>query len=114
MRAVGYPAMDLMGPVGMAGLGTIADEPVARMPVTEHSMLLDDPSDELIDRLTCVAGADSGSPLAVLQIRRLGGALLRHGEAHGSTTRSSTIGSSGLTDPDDRVAPGLALAGREC
>ena len=46
-------------------------------------MLLDDLDDEVIDRLTCVAGADSGSPLAVLQIRHLGGAFRRRSASHG-------------------------------
>ena len=46
-------------------------------------MLLDDLDDEVIDRLTCVAGADSGSPLAVLQIRHLGGAFRRRSATHG-------------------------------
>ena len=54
--------MDLMGPVRMADLGGIADEPVDPMPSMEHSMLLDDLSDQLIERLTCVAGENSGSP----------------------------------------------------
>jgi hypothetical protein len=83
LRAVGGVVMDLMGPVRMADLGGIADEPVDPMPTMEHSLLLDDLSDQLIDRLTCVGGPDSGSPLAVLQIRHLGGAFRRHDDGHG-------------------------------
>jgi hypothetical protein len=83
LRAVGGLVMDLMGPVRMADLGKIADEPVDPMPTMEHSLLLDDLGDQLIDRLTCVAGEHSGSPLAVLQIRHLGGAFRRHDAAHG-------------------------------
>ena len=83
LHAVGGQVMDLMGPVRMADLGHIAEEPVDPMPSMEHSMLLDDLSDQLIDRLTCVGGEGSGSPLAVLQIRHLGGAFRRHDDAHG-------------------------------
>ena len=42
LRAVDGVVMDLMGPVRMADLGGIADEPVDPMPSMEHSMLLDD------------------------------------------------------------------------
>ena len=83
LRAVDGVVMDLMGPVRMADLGGIADEPVDPMPSMEHSMLLDDLSDQVIERLTCVAGENSGSPLAVLQVRHLGGAFRRHDDAHG-------------------------------
>ncbi len=83
LRAVDGIVMDLMGPVRMADLGGIADEPVDPMPSMEHSVLLDDLSDQLIDRLSCVAGENSGSPLAVLQVRHLGGAFRRHDDAHG-------------------------------
>ncbi len=83
LRAVDGLAMDLMGPVRMADLGRIADEPTDPMPTMEHSMLLDDLSDELVDRLIEVVGPDSGSPLAVLQLRHLGGAFLRHRDTHG-------------------------------
>ena len=83
LREVSGMVMDLMGPVRMADLGHIAEEPLEPMPAMEHSMLLDDLSDEVIDRLTCVAGTDSGSPLAVLQIRHLGGAFRRRSATHG-------------------------------
>jgi hypothetical protein len=83
LRAVDGQVLDLMGPVRMADLGSIAEEPTDPMPVMEHSMLLDDLSDEVIDRLTGLAGADSGSPLAVLQIRHLGGAFSRGRSDHG-------------------------------
>lgn len=50
-------------------------------------MLLDDLSDEVIDRLTGLAGTDTGSPLAVLQIRHLGGAFRRGRSDHGVCDR---------------------------
>ena len=84
LRAVPGMVMDLMGPVRMADLGHIAEEPTDPMPVMEHSMLLADLGDEVIDRLTCVAGAGSGSPLTVLQIRHLGGAFRRRSASHGA------------------------------
>jgi len=67
--------MDLMGPVPMHELGRITEEPTEPMPTMERSMFLDDLGDEVIARLTDVAGPGSGSPLTVLQIRQLGGAF---------------------------------------
>jgi hypothetical protein len=76
-RVVPGLVLDLMGPVPISRLGTIAAEPVDPMPSLEHSMFLADLSDETLDALTRVAGAGSGSPLAILQIRHLGGAFAR-------------------------------------
>ena len=83
LRAVDGLVMDLTGPVRMADLGHIAEEPSDPMPTMEHSMFLDDLSDEVIDRLTCATGEGSGSPLAVVQIRHLGGAFRRRDARHG-------------------------------
>jgi len=69
--------MDLMGEVPMAALGSIADEPTDPTPGLEMSRLLDSIDDDLVDRLEEAVGADSASPLAVFQIRHLGGAFER-------------------------------------
>jgi hypothetical protein len=87
LRAVGGLVMDLMGPVRMADLGHIAEEPVDPMPVMEHSMLLDDLGDEVVDRLTGLVGAASDSPLTMVQIRHLGGAFRRGSSHHGVLDR---------------------------
>lgn len=75
LRAVATPAMDTMGPVRVCEMGSIADEPVDPMPAMEHSMLLRSLDDAAIDQLVQEVGADSNSPLTVVQIRQLGGAL---------------------------------------
>ncbi len=75
LRAVGAPVMDLLGNLPMCRLGDIADEPLDPMPTMEHSMLLHDLDDAAVSALVRVAGAASGSPLAVLQVRHLGGAF---------------------------------------
>lgn len=76
-RAVPGLVIDLMGPVPIGQLGMIAAEPVDPMPSLEHSMFLADLSDETLDALAQVGGAGSGSPLAILQVRHLGGAFAR-------------------------------------
>jgi hypothetical protein len=72
-----------LGTVPLAELGTIAAEPVDPMPVSEMSGLLRDLDDATIDRLLTVVGAGNSAPLAIVQIRHLGGALARANAADG-------------------------------
>jgi hypothetical protein len=83
-RAIEGAALDTVGVVPMAQLATIADEPTEPMPFLDHSMFLDDLADETIDALVGVVGAGSRSPLALLQIRHLGGAFARSSESDGA------------------------------
>ena len=55
------------GPGPLSDLGQITAEPLDPMPATDHSMFLDDLSDELIDQLTRAVGAGSGSPLTAVR-----------------------------------------------
>ena len=84
LRAVPGLVLDMMGPVPMSDLGQITAEPLDPTPATDHSMFLDDLSDELIDRLTRAVGAGSGSPLTAVQIRHLGGAFAHRKPGHGA------------------------------
>ena len=61
LRAVPGLVLDMMGPVPMSDLGQITAEPLDPTPATDHSIFLDDLSDELIDRLARAVGAGSGS-----------------------------------------------------
>jgi FAD/FMN-containing dehydrogenase len=73
---------DSLGTVPLAELGGICAEPVDPMPIIEMSGLLRDFDDVAIDRLLAVAGG-AESPLLVVQIRHLGGALARATESDG-------------------------------
>ncbi|TCO42234.1 FAD/FMN-containing dehydrogenase [Kribbella antiqua] len=75
--------LNTLGTVPLAELGSIAAEPVDPMPVSETSGLLRDFDDVAIDRLLAVVGAGSTAPLAVVQVRHLGGALARASAAEG-------------------------------
>ena len=77
LREVPGLALDTLAPMAMEDLGQITAEPVDPTPVMQQSMLLHDLDDDLIADLTAVVGPDSGSPLMMLQIRHLGGALAR-------------------------------------
>lgn len=75
LRAIPAPWADTFATVPLSELGDIAAEPVDPMPIQETSGLLSDFDDAAIEALLGAAGADSGSPLAVVQIRHLDGAL---------------------------------------
>ncbi|HEU5000478.1 MAG TPA: FAD-binding oxidoreductase [Lapillicoccus sp.] len=83
-RAVEGAVLDGVGVVPMSRLATIADEPTEPMPFLDHSMLLDDLTDETVDALVGLIGADAQSPLTLLQIRHLGGAFARSSESDGA------------------------------
>ncbi len=91
--------MDLMGEVSIADLSSIADEPTDPMPGMQQSGLLTSLDDDAIAALTAVVGADSGSPLPVVQIRHLGGAFGRtpaNGGAHGPVTEPYNLFALGV------------------
>ena len=98
-RALPGLAMDLMGEVPLAELSSIADEPTDPMPAMQRSALLTGLDDDAIDALVAVVGADSGSPLPVVQIRHLGGAFadtVDGGGAHGPVSEPYNLFALGV------------------
>ena len=83
LREIPALVMDTVGTVPLGSLGDIAAEPVDPMPTMETSGLMADFDEATLDRLLEVAGAGADVPLAVVQIRHLGGALGRQTEAGG-------------------------------
>ncbi|EWT00261.1 FAD-linked oxidase [Intrasporangium oryzae NRRL B-24470] len=67
--------LDLMGPVSIAGIGDVADEPTEPMPILEHAMLLEALDDEAIDALVAATSDSATCPLMIVQVRGLGGAF---------------------------------------
>ena len=61
-------------------------DPVDPLGVIQHAEMLSDLSPGTVDALVRVAGAGSGSPLIMLELRQLGGALAR------TADRLSTMG----------------------
>ncbi len=93
--------MDSLGTVPLADLGGIVAEPVDPMPTMELSGMLRSLDDVAIDRLLSVAGGPE-SPLAVVQIRHLGGALARATQADGPT--------GAITEPYQLFCLGVPVA----
>lgn len=76
-REFGEPAVDTFGVMPYSMMDMISMDPVDPLGVYLHSELLRDLSPDTIGTLVDVAGADSNSPLILLEIRQLGGKLSR-------------------------------------
>ncbi|MBA3617005.1 MAG: FAD-binding oxidoreductase [Actinomycetota bacterium] len=77
---LGEPIMDTFGMMPYAAMDSISMDPVDPMGARQHSEMLSELSPEAIETLVEVAGAGSGSPLILLELRQLGGALARNAE----------------------------------
>jgi hypothetical protein len=77
LREIPAMYLDTMGTVPVDQLGAICAEPTDPMPATEWSELLADFDDDALDRLLGEAGHQAQTPLMVVQVRHLGGALAR-------------------------------------
>jgi len=73
----GEPIVDTFREMPVAQMDRISMDPVDPLGVIQHAEMLSDLSPGAIDALVRVAGAGSGSPLIILEIRQLGGALSR-------------------------------------
>jgi FAD/FMN-containing dehydrogenase len=76
-RGFGKPQVDKFGAIPYQQMDMISMDPVDPIGAYTHVELLGELSPEAIDKLVRVAGADSNSPLILLELRQLGGALER-------------------------------------
>ena len=74
---VGEPVMDTFGVMPYEAMDAISMDPVDPMGAYGHVEMLRDLSPETAETLVELAGAGSNSPLAMLELRQLGGALSR-------------------------------------
>lgn len=74
---------DTMDTVQLTELGAICAEPEEPLPAMEYSGRLTHFDEAAVDALLRAVGPDSGSPLLVVQLRHLGGALARATAADG-------------------------------
>ncbi len=77
MRAVTAPLLDTVAPMPYAAVGSIHADPVTPMPVVEGGVLLRAFPAEAAEALLSVVGPDVEAPLAVVELRLLGGAVSR-------------------------------------
>jgi Berberine and berberine like len=83
LRRLG-PVMDTFALVPPAALSYLAQDPEDPLPYTSSHHLLGELPGEAVDTLIKVGGAGSGSPLLMIEIRHLGGALARAEPHHGA------------------------------
>jgi Berberine and berberine like len=76
-REFGEPQVDTFGVMPYQQMDMISMDPVDPIGVYTHVELLSDLSSDAIDKLVQLAGVDSESPLVMLELRQLGGALAR-------------------------------------
>jgi FAD/FMN-containing dehydrogenase len=74
---IGEPVVDTFGVMPYGAMDAISMDPVDPMGAYGHVEMLRDLSPETVETLVKLAGADSDSPLAMLELRQLGGALSR-------------------------------------
>ncbi len=77
LRSLG-PEMDTFADMAPVGLSYIHMDPEDPMPGMSDSAILDGMSPEVIDAIVDVAGPDSGSPILMVELRHIGGALGRY------------------------------------
>ena len=83
LRRAGRPLLENVGPFSIAQLGTIADEPDDPVPAALGAVLMDDLDSDVRD-VVGAAITEAGSPINVLAIRHLGGALARSSVGDGA------------------------------
>ena len=83
MRDLG-PAMDTFAVVAPAALGDMAMDPSDPLPFVSTTALLSDLPSAGVEELVSVAGPGSGSPLAMVELRHMGGALARRSAGAGA------------------------------
>jgi FAD/FMN-containing dehydrogenase len=76
-REFGEPLVDTFGVMPYRQMDAISMDPLDPLAIYTHVELLHELSPEAIEKLVELAGVESESPLAMLELRQLGGALAR-------------------------------------
>jgi FAD/FMN-containing dehydrogenase len=103
------PAMDTFAIVPPAALGDMAMDPPDPLPLVSTTALLSDLPSTGVDDLVSAAGPGSGSPLAMVELRHMGGALGRRSpEAGARATLPGSIAMLSLGVPEDDASAATA------
>jgi hypothetical protein len=78
------PAMDTFAVVPPVALGDLAMDPPDPLPIASATALLDGLPSAGVDDIVAAAGPGSGSPLAMVELRHMGGALARRSPGAGA------------------------------
>jgi FAD/FMN-containing dehydrogenase len=103
------PAMDSFARVAPEALGDLAMDPPDPLPFVSTTALLSDLPRIGVDGLVAVAGPGSGSPLAMVELRHMGGALARRSPGAGArATLPGSIAMLSLGVVEDDAAAATA------
>ncbi|WP_110206210.1 FAD-binding oxidoreductase [Nocardioides daejeonensis] len=75
LRSLASPLLDTLGVLPASGIGAVHADPVRPMPVLEAGALLRDFDPTAARKMLAVAGPQTAAPLAMIEVRRLGGRL---------------------------------------
>jgi len=105
------PAMDTFAMAPPAVLGDMAMDPPDPLPFASTTALLSDLPGAGVDDLVAAAGPGSGSPLAMVELRLLGGALGRRSPGAGArATLPGTFSLLSLGVPEDEASAATTRA----
>lgn len=105
--ALGPATVDTFAVMPAAGLAAISMDPVDPLGAMSHAELLPAITADVIDALVDLAGPDSGSPLVMLEVRQLGGALPGPATAlspMAHTAAGFSVNAIGVTPTPERAA----------
>ena len=102
------PEIDMFAPMPASALGQLKMDPEEPVPAAGGSVLLSDATPQTVAELVRVVGPGSGSPLLLVELRHLGGALARRPEGAGVVGaidgRYLAFGVGMPMDPDNAAA----------
>jgi hypothetical protein len=123
MRGVAPLMADTLRPIGVAELGSVRFEASEPMPTRIRSELLSELPPVAVDAILDAADPSGGSPLAVVELRHLGGALAIPDPGHGAAGHVDapfmveSVGFAGTPDQDAAIEASqahLAQALKSC
>ena len=105
------PAMDTFAMVAPAALGDMAMDPPDPLPFVTNTALLSDLPRAGVDDLVAAVGPESGSNLAMVELRQLGGAFARRTPGAGArATLPGTLSLIALGVPENAETEAIARA----
>jgi FAD/FMN-containing dehydrogenase len=86
MRAIATPLLDTVTELPYAAVDAVHVDPITPMPVYDRGVTVGALPADAVDALLAVAGPDVPAPLAMVEIRLLGGAVARRPEVDNAVT----------------------------
>jgi hypothetical protein len=112
IRTAATPVLGAIGELPVTELGTIHADPARPMPVHERQTLLAELPADAVEALLAAAGPDSNTPVSVVELRRLGGAIARpaqHPSAVDHREAPYALSLMGLFSPEVQEAAAQTL-----